>query len=101
MMKVMTARKITIGTKILEILSATCSMGAFGDACASWTSWMMRDSVVSAPTLIARMYIVDDMLIVAEITSSPSFLRTGTDSPVIMDSSVLVEPRQILPAMIH
>lgn len=37
-------------------------------------------------------------LIVAVITLSPSFFVTGTDSPVIIDSSAAEDPLQTLPS---
>ena len=49
---VTSAITITVGTKTPETLSATLAIGAFV-AAASLTIWMIWESVVSSPTLVA------------------------------------------------
>ena len=83
--KVMTAIAITTGTKMPETLSAIFAIGALV-AAASLTIRMICESVVSSPTLAARQTIKPDVLIVAEVTASPTVFSTGILSPVKADS---------------
>ena len=52
---VTTAMPMTTGTNTPDTLSATFAMGAFV-AAASLTIWMICDSVVSSPTLVASHF---------------------------------------------
>ena len=65
-----------MGTKIPEILSASFWMGALLP-CASATSRTIWASVVSCPTLVARMRNAPLRLMVAPNTSSPAVLVDG------------------------
>ena len=56
---VMTAIVITAGTKTPDTLSAIFAIGAFV-AAASDTIWIICESVVSSPTLVARHFIKPD-----------------------------------------
>src|SRR3990172_8928068 len=62
------------------------------DPCASWTMRMILASAVSLPTFVARNLKAPVLLIVAPMTSSPTFFSTGRDSPVTIDSSTAEEP---------
>ena len=57
------------------------------DPCASSTSAMIWASTVSRPTRSAVKRNAPVPLIVPPTTASPAALRTGTGSPVIIDSS--------------
>ena len=57
-------------------------VGAFC-SCASATNRMIRASVVSPVALVTSISSEPSPLIVPAKTSSPGFLSTGTDSPVI------------------
>ncbi len=72
-------------------------IGAFED-CASCTSLTICASMVSVPTLVARMVKAPVVLMVAPMTTSPSPLSTGTDSPVTIDSSSVERPRTMTPS---
>ena len=67
MINVISAITITLGTKILETLSATLLIGAFEEA-ASFTSFIILLNVVSSPTLVALALIFDSTLIQPAIT---------------------------------
>ena len=67
MINVISAITITLGTKILETLSATLLIGAFEEA-ASFTSFIILLKVVSSPTLVALALIFDSTLIQPAIT---------------------------------
>ena len=88
---------ITTGTKIPAILSAMRAIGAL-DALASSTSLIIWLMVVSSPTRKALNFIKPFLLMVAEITLSPTVFSTGILSPEIADSSILVEPSVITPS---
>ena len=88
---------ITVGTKIAEILSASFAIGAFVSF-AWFTSSIIFESVVSSPTFVASNIKEPCLFKVAEITSSPIFLFTGIDSPVIADSSTRDEPSFTIPS---
>lgn len=75
---------ITIGTNTLLTLSANFEIGAF-ELLASSTSFIICESVVFSPTLVAFIFKYPFLLIVPEITLSPIFFETGTLSPVILD----------------
>ena len=87
----------TVGTKMLETLSATRCTGAFV-ACASRTSLAMRANVVSEPTRVARTNNRPFWLTVADVTGSPGSTSTGTLSPVIMLMSMLLVPSATTPS---
>ena len=84
---VVSATATTKGTKTFDILSANAWIGAFA-SCAFSTSLMICESEASAPTRTARMINAPPELRVPPTRPSPIFLRTGRDSPVIIDSSV-------------
>ncbi len=90
-------RIITVGTKYAATWSTTRWMGAF-EPCASCTMRMMLESAVSLPTCVASNVKEPVLLSVAPITSSPSPFSTGMDSPVIMDSSRLLDPLTTTPS---
>ena len=94
---VITAIAITIGTKTPETLSASFAIGAF-DAAASLTIFIIRERVVSSPTLTASQVTNPVRLIVAVLSSSPASLSTGILSPVSALSSTLVVSLMILPS---
>ena len=58
----------------------------------------MRDSIVSAPTLSARITKLPVPLTVPPITRAPGAFSTGMDSPVTMDSSIALVPSSTLPS---
>jgi hypothetical protein len=66
-------------------------MGA-REPCASSTSLMMRASVVSAPTRVARKRKLPVRFTVPPMTRAPGPFSTGTLSPVSMDSSTVDAP---------
>ena len=57
------------------------------ERCASATICTMRASIVSRPTLTARMVRAPVWLSVPPVTGAPCVLATGMASPVIIDSS--------------
>src|ERR1044072_2107251 len=96
-MKSIIAIDITAGTNTCAILSANASIGAFLLDWADCTNSIIRESVVSDPTRVAFIQIIDDKFTVAVITSASTPLVTGIDSPVNIDSSKDVIPRNIFP----
>ena len=58
----------------------------------------MRDSIVSAPTLSARITKLPVPLTVPPVTRAPGAFSTGRDSPVTMDSSITLVPSCTLPS---
>ncbi len=76
----------TMGTKTATTRSARFWMGGL-EAWAFSTSLIICASTVPSPTAVARKVRVPFWLMVPPITLSPSVLRTGMGSPVIMDSS--------------
>ena len=89
--------RITTGTKIPAILSASLAIGALL-ALASSTSCMILANVVSLPTRVALKRIEPLLFIVAPTTLSPTPFSTGMLSPVIAASSSAVEPSKITPS---
>ena len=77
---------ITTGTNTPLTLSAMRAIGAL-ELPASSTNLIIWASVVSSPTFDARKRNEPFKLMVAEITSSPTFFSTGTLSPVMADWS--------------
>jgi len=59
---------------------------------------MIWANAVSFPTLVASNLIKPTLLRVAPITLSPAFLSTGIDSPVSIDSSIVVFPSTTTPS---
>ena len=59
---------------------------------------IILSSELSCPTLVALISKVPNWLTVPDITSSPTVLSTGTDSPVIMDWSMDVVPLIMTPS---
>ena len=59
---------------------------------------MIWASIVSLPTLVARMRNAPVWLIVAPITASPAVLVTGIGSPVTIDSSTAERPSTTSPS---
>ena len=94
---VMIAIVITAGTNTPDTLSAIFAIGAFV-AAASDTIWIICESVVSSPTLVARHFIKPDWFTVAALTASPFCLSTGMLSPVSADSLTAVVPSIISPS---
>ncbi len=77
------------------------SMMACVAALASWASstrWMMRASVVSAPTPVASTWRNPPREIVPAKTRSPASFSTGIDSPVIDASSSAPVPPVTAPS---
>ncbi len=89
--KVSSARPITAGTNTAETWSASRWMGALLPW-ASSTSRTICARAVSLPTRVASKRMAPILLSVAPITSSPGAFSTGSDSPVIIDSSTAVPP---------
>ncbi len=87
----------TTGTKYPVTVSAYFWIGALDD-CASSTNFMTVARKVSEPTLVARNLKAPVLLMVAPTTASPTFLSTGMDSPVTMDSSRAEYPSMIIPS---
>ena len=85
-MKVSTATRMTTGTNQPATWSAIRWIGA-RLRCASATSWTIRDSIVSRPTLRASITRAPDWFIVPPMTFAPTSLVTGIDSPVTFDSA--------------
>ena len=83
------AMPITTGTNTPAILSAILAIGALL-ALASSTSRIIWLMAVSAPTFSARKWMAPALFSVAEVTLSPTCLKTGRLSPVSADSSTLV-----------
>ena len=94
---VTSAIAITTGTKTPETLSAIFAIGAFV-AAASLTVFIICDSEVSSPTLVALQRIYPEMFIVAALTSSPAILSAGILSPVSALSFTAVSPSIITPS---
>ena len=91
------ASMTTIGVKKRLTWSTIRWMGTFV-ACASWTRRTIDASAVSSPTRVARNVNAPWQFIVAPMTSSPTALSTGIDSPVIIDSSMAEAPLTIVPS---
>ena len=85
------AMPMTAGTNTDEILSASLATGALV-AAASDTIWMICESVVSSPTLVASHFRKPDWFKVADDTSSPASLSTGMLSPVSAASLTALLP---------
>ena len=66
--------------------------------CASATMATMRASMVSEPTLSARMTSAPVPLTVPPISRSPGCFATGMDSPVTIDSSTALRPSSTAPS---
>ena len=66
--------------------------------CASVTSFWMPARAVSSPIAVISTRTPESVATVPAITWSPSLRRTGRDSPVIIDSSMLAEPCTIRPS---
>eukprot|EP00123_Amoebidium_parasiticum_P017272 comp23779_c2_seq1/m.41236 comp23779_c2_seq1/g.41236 ORF comp23779_c2_seq1/g.41236 comp23779_c2_seq1/m.41236 type:complete len:313 (+) comp23779_c2_seq1:1163-2101(+) len=96
--KVMVAMTMTAGTNLLAILSATAWMGALFDW-ASSTNRVICDSTVAPPTRVVRTCSTPWPLMLPPMTSSPTFLCTGMDSPVTMDSSAVDCPNTTTPSL--
>ena len=75
-------------------------MAAIGalEPCASSTKRIIWDKVVSFPTWLTSTWNEPVVFNVAPTTLLPSFLKTGTLSPVIMDSSTKLSPEIITPS---
>ncbi len=95
--RVTRANAITTGTKTPAILSAMRSIGAL-ELVASSTSRMIEASVVSSPTARASMANQPLLLTVAPVTCDPIAFSTGTDSPVMADSSTNAVPSTTTPS---
>ena len=89
---------ITVGTKTAEIRSASRCAAAL-PFCASWTSFAIRDSWVSAPTRVARTTRRPEVFTVAPVTASPGATSTGTDSPVSIEASTAERPCSTTPSV--
>ena len=96
--RVATAIAMTTGTKIAEIRSANRWTSAL-PVWASWTSWAMRASAVSAPTRVASTTRRPEVLTVAPTTASPGPTSTGTGSPVSNDVSTAERPSTTRPSV--
>ena len=96
--KVSRAIPITEKTKYLEIVSANLSIGIFS-LLAFLVRLIILDKTVVLSLLFTCTFIVPLVLIVPPITSSPTFFKTGKDSPVIIDSSREEEPFMIIPSL--
>ena len=66
--------------------------------CASATICTIFESMVSAPTCVARMVKLPVWLTVPPITGSPALFLTGMGSPLIMDSSMALLPSSSVPS---
>ena len=88
----------TMGTNTREIRSASFCTGALV-ACARETRSMIWERTVSRPVLFTRMTIGESRASVAPVAWSPGPRCTGWDSPVIMDSSILLSPATMIPSL--
>ena len=79
------------------ILSASCWIGAL-DVCASSINLTIWESVVSLPTCVAVIIIIPFWLIDPPINNDPFCFKTGIDSPVINDSSIIDTPSMTRPS---
>ena len=73
-------------------------MGTF----APWASWIsdtICDRKLSSPTFVARMPTAPVRLSEPPVTGEPALLTTGSDSPVIIDSSTVVVPDVSSPSL--
>ncbi len=68
------------------------------ELCASVTSFWMPARAVSSPMAVISTRTPESVATVPAMTGSPSLRRTGLDSPVIIDSSMLAEPCTIRPS---
>ncbi len=92
------AIKMTVGTKMAATLSAKAdSLALLFDA--SSTRWTILLMVVSLPTVVISILKEPDVLRVEPMTSSPSFLKAGTASPVMAASSRWPYPSLIRPSL--
>ena len=89
MTNVMIANMITVGTNMLEILSAIDCIGAF-DHWASWINFIICDNFVSNPTPAVCISKLPKVFIVHAKTSDQIIFSTGRLSPVSIDSSTLL-----------
>ena len=87
----------TTGTNTALTWSTRRCIGAFA-ACASSTRRMMCDSTVCVPTAVKRTSTRPSPLMLPPWTRAPTFLLTGMDSPVSMDSSAWVWPSLTKPS---
>ncbi len=87
----------TTGTKYALIVSASFCIGALLP-CASSTSFIICESIVSDPTFVALNLKLPVLLIVPPITVSPFFFSIGMLSPVIMLSSIVECPSIMTPS---
>ena len=92
-----TARTMMPGVYQRENFSMNVCVGAFA-SCASSTRWMMRASVVSAPTPVASTRRKPPREMVPANTWSPIRLSTGTDSPVMLAWSMAPVPSTTTPS---
>ena len=92
---VSTAIASTIGTKMLEIWSANCSIGA-RFSCASRTSRAIRATSAPSAAVSASTTIAPEPVIAPPSTRSPIDRATGIGSPVSSDSSQVVAPSRII-----
>jgi hypothetical protein len=95
--KASTATAITAGTKYPATVSAMRWIGA-RLRCASATMATICDSMVSEPTLSARITSAPVPFTVPPMTRSPAPFSTGMDSPVTMDSSTALRPSSTAPS---
>ncbi len=97
MRKVRSAAIMTAGTKMPETRSAVFWIGAL--LCwAFFTRSMIWDKSMSEPTFSARMMKVPCWFRVPPVTGSWGFFPTGMGSPLIMDSSMSLDPSSIVPS---
>ena len=68
------------------------------DDCASATSFWIPARVVSSPMAVTSARRPESTATVPAVTTSPASRRTGRDSPVIIDSSMLAEPSTTTPS---
>ena len=91
------AMTMMTGTKTSLTRSTVRWIGALA-ACASSTRRMMRDSVVSAPTAVARTRSKPSPLMAPAATLSSGPLATGRLSPVRCDWSMWLRPSTTVPS---
>ena len=94
---VITEMAITAGTKTPDTLSAILAIGALV-AAASLTIWIIWESVVSSPTLVASHRRKPDWFRVAAETVSPEDLSAGMLSPVRAASLTALVPSTTIPS---
>mmetsp|Transcript_16959 Transcript_16959/g.46561 ORF Transcript_16959/g.46561 Transcript_16959/m.46561 type:complete len:230 (+) Transcript_16959:1215-1904(+) len=103
MTMVSTEMTTTDGTKIPATVSqkswiGTCRFWASSTSCRIWLSAVLAPTPVTS-TKPAPVSALASWQMVPPRTTAPGVLRTGRDSPVIMDSSMASSPKRRIPSV--